>query len=228
MSAVPSLRAELRRLILDGLSDPYTAESCQDAIQTGNHYQSLLLGDERTSGFRTAREDFLDRISFDGRTVLDLGSNLGELSREARRRGAVLVDGYEYDSYFIELANLVNAYNGTTRVSFHQRDITDPACYTGSVDVVLAFSVFTYISGVLEQIARVCKGILVVETHRLDDNLALYIGQISAFFPHHRLLGESDWGGAFPQDVTRAVLVFAQQAETLEEYLAVGAARSGP
>jgi SAM-dependent methyltransferase len=228
MSAVPSCRAELRALILEGLNVRYTAESCQDAIETGNHYQSLLLGDERTSGFRTAREGFLDRIAFDGRTVLDLGSNLGELSREARRRNAILVDGYEYDPYFIELANLVNAYNGTTRVSFYQRDITDPDCYVGSYDIVLAFSVFTYVARVLERVADVCDGIFVVETHRLDDNLASYVDPISAFFPHYRLLGESDWGGTFPKDVTRAVLVFAKQAATIEKHLTTGSSGSDP
>lgn len=219
MSEFPTVQPQLRRLIMDGLSAPYMSESCQDATVTGNHYQSVLLGEERTQGFRTAREGFFDRIDFVERTVLDLGSNLGELSREARRRGATLVDGYEYDGYFIELANLINAYNGTTRVSFSASDITDPRIYTGSYDIVLAFAVFNYIGAVLDRVAEVTDGVLVIETHALNDDLATYVDQISVLFPHHVTLGESDWGGSFPDDVKRAVLVFAKDAQTLKTFV---------
>lgn len=216
MSDFPTVRPELRRLIIDGLSAPYMSESCQDATQTGNHYQSVLLGEERTQGFRTGREGFLDQIEFNGHTVLDLGSNLGELSRAARRRGATFVDGYEYDRYFIELANLINAYNGTTRVSFSARDITDPSVYTGSYDIVLAFAVFNYVGSVLDQLAEITDGVVVAETHALNDDLATYVDQLSVYFSHHVLLGLSDWGGSFPADVKRAVLVFAKDARMLE------------
>src|SRR5712691_1055079 len=146
---IPTLKSELKQLILDGLRRRYVSVSGDDGIETGNHYQSVTLGDERTSGFRSDRAAFLDQIDFRGKRVLDLGANLGEISRAARARGAAVVDGYEYDTFFVEIAQVLNAYNGTTGVSFYQRDITDPTAYDEHFDVVLAFSVFTYIHPVL-------------------------------------------------------------------------------
>src|SRR5690348_5988972 len=113
----PTLRSRIHQLLTEALEAQYTSESCQERIQTGNHYQSVKLGAQQSSGFRTDRAEFLDQIKFTNAKVLDLGSNLGELSRAARARGAWLVDGLEYDPFFIETAQLLNTYNSTTRVS---------------------------------------------------------------------------------------------------------------
>ena len=102
---------------------------------------------------REDRGRFLDMLDLRGRTVLDLGSNLGQISREARARGAALVDGFEIDPYFNEVAQLVNVLTGTTGVSFYERDMADPATYDEPYDVVLAFSAFRFIAGCLEQLA---------------------------------------------------------------------------
>jgi SAM-dependent methyltransferase len=219
MSERPTIKPDLHELILRGLRTRYTSESCQDGIQTGNHYQSVLLGDARTEGFRTAREEFLDRIPFAGKKVLDLGSNLGELSRAARARGAAVVDGFESDPFFVELANAINAHNDVTRVSFFERDITDPSVYNEEYDIVLAFSVFTYISGVLDAIARVTREVIVIETHKLDDNLRGYVAPAAKFFPSWKQLGVSEWSSASPAEGTRAVLAFARTPDALERAL---------
>ena len=84
---IPTIKPALKRLILEALGVGYSSAG-KDNIATGNHYQSLTLGDERTAGFRTDRNPFLDQIDFRGKRVLDLGSNLGEISRAARARGA--------------------------------------------------------------------------------------------------------------------------------------------
>ncbi len=212
----PTIKQQLKQLILDAISANYTAESCQDRIITGNHYQSLQLGDTRTQGFRTPRLEFLSQLDFAGRKVLDLGSNLGELSRTVRQLGATLVDGFEYDPYFIEIANLVNAYNEVTRVSFFQRDATNPAIYQEHYDIVLAFSVFTYASRALEQIAAITDELFVLETHKLEGNLeADYIQPVARYFPHYRILGESEWGTVMDPTQSRAVIVFAKEASKL-------------
>lgn len=212
----PSAKNELKELILESLKLGYMAQSCKDGIQTGNHYQSVTLGNEQTSGFRTDREEFLDQIDFEGKKVLDLGSNLGELSRAARARGACLVDGFEYDQYFLEISSLVNAYNETSRVSFHRRDATDPSIYSEHYDIVLAFSVFTYISSVLEQIAEITDQLLVLETHKLEENLeSSYLTPVLRYFPHYEILGESEWGTQFDARGKRAVIVFAKHEPTL-------------
>lgn len=212
----PTTKQQLRQLILDAISANYTAESCQDRIITGNHYQSLQLGDTRTQGFRTPRLEFLSQIDFADRRVLDIGSNLGELSRTVRQLGASLVDGFEYDPYFIEIANLVNAYNDVTRVSFFQRDATNPAIYREHYDIVLAFSVFTYASRALEQIAAITDELFILETHKLENNLESdYIRPVARYFPHYRILGETEWGTAMDQNQSRAVIVFAKEESKL-------------
>jgi SAM-dependent methyltransferase len=216
---IPTVKRELKELILDALNRAYTS-SGKDGIETGNHYQSITLGDERTNGFRSDRAVFLDQIDFRAKRVLDLGANLGELSRAARARGAALVDGYEYDPFFVELAQMLNAYNGTTGVSFYERDITEPGIYREHYDIVLAFSVFTYIGGALERLAEVADEALVIETHKLDGNLESgYLGPVRKFLPVYEVLGESDWGRSLPEHQTRAVIVFARHRAALDRVL---------
>jgi predicted RNA methylase len=65
--------------------------------------------------------------------VLVLGSGTGHLAREARTRGAALVDGIEPDERLLLIARLLNAYHGATRVSF-STSVTDPR---DAYDVVL-------------------------------------------------------------------------------------------
>ena len=216
----PDLEPGLRELILRALDDPYQSRSCQDEIPTDNHYQSITLGAETTPGFRSPRDDVLDRIVFEGRHVLDLGSNLGELSRAARARGAALVDGLEYDPYFVSVANTVNAYNGVTRVSFFERDITAPETYAERYDIVLAFSVFVYVRPLLPLVTGIANDLLVLETHRLEDNLEEhYVAPVLEHMPYHRLLGESEWGLVGGDPGRRAVIAFARSEETLDRCL---------
>jgi 2-polyprenyl-3-methyl-5-hydroxy-6-metoxy-1,4-benzoquinol methylase len=211
-----SVKDNLRELILKSLSTNYISESCKDSIQTENHYQSVTLENTRTAGVRTYRGGFLDQLDLQGKKVLDLGSNLGEMSRAARARGAYLVDGFEYDQYFVDIANLVNAFNRTTRVSFYQRDITEASAYGEHYDVVLAFSVFIYIRPVLQQIARVTDHLLILETHKLEDNLdSYYLEPVSEYFPHHKILGESEWATRHDASAKRAIIAFAKEESAL-------------
>jgi SAM-dependent methyltransferase len=225
---IPTTRPELKQLILDALKRRYISVSGDDHIETGNHYQSVTLGQERTSGFRSDRATFLDQIDFRGKRVLDLGANLGEISRGARARGAAVVDGYEYDPFFVELAQLLNAYNGTTRVSFHQRDIANPDTYRERYDIVLAFSVFTYIHRVLDRLASMTDEALIVETHKLDGNLENgYLAPVRKFLRVYEVLGESDWGRSLPSDQTRAVIVFARDQAALDRAMGRSGMRRG-
>jgi SAM-dependent methyltransferase len=212
-----SVEADLKQLILAAISQPYTSLSSMNEVQTGNHYQSLDLRGERTSGHRSDRREFIDLIDFSGKRVLDLGSNLGELSRVARARGAALVDGFEYDSFFVETANAITAYNGVTRVSFFERDLTDPSVYREHYDIVLAFAVFNYIEKLLAEVASITDELLVVETHKLEENRLeqKYIGPLSEHFPCHRVLGYSDWLQHSEAPGKRAVVVFARDPDLL-------------
>ncbi len=219
---IPTIEGRLRELILASLAMPYISTSSKDDIETGNHYQSVALGDARTEGFRSSRHEYLDLIDFRGKRVLDLGSNLGDLSRAARDRGAVVVDGYEYDRFFVEVASAINAVNRTTRVSFFERDITEPASYTEVYDVVLSFSVSHYVYPVIDVVASVTSELLVVETHRLEgDNLeSHYIDPVTRYLPAVRVLGYSDWSLTGGAEDRRAIVAFARTEERLAAGLA--------
>jgi methyltransferase family protein len=217
---IPTTKPELKSLILEALKQSYTSVSGMDNVETGNRYQAVTLGDERTPGFRSGREAFLDRFDFSGKRVLDLGANLGEISRCARNRGAAMVDAFEYDPFFVEIAQMVNAYNGTSRVSFYQRDITDPSIYGEHYDIVIAFSVFIYIQGVLQHLAEITDGVLLLETHRLSSNLeSTYLTPVGRLFPHHVILGASEWGNGSNPDGQRAVIAFAKSDAALRAHI---------
>jgi SAM-dependent methyltransferase len=218
MNETFTLEPKVKDLILGALGANYTSVVCKHGvrIEAGNHYQSVALGEFKTQGFRDDRAKIFDQLDFEGKKVLDLGSNLGELSRAARLRGASLVDGFEIDTYFLEIADLINVYTGVTRVSFYQRDIGDPATFVEPYDIVLAFAVFGQGAGrTLESLAEVTD-VLVVETHRLEGNLESgYMAPVAQYFPYHRMLGESDWGSTFDRHEIRAVIIFAKTEEAL-------------
>jgi methyltransferase family protein len=223
-----SVEERLRALIESGLALPYTSHSGFDGTATGNHYQSVALGGEATSGFRGDRAAVLDCVDFRGRKVLDLGSNLGEMSRSARARGARLVDGVEYDPFFVELAQLVTAFNRQSRVSFRQGDITDPSIYRERYDVVLALSVFHYVSRVLDEIAAITD-VLILETHMLHGNFdSGYLLPVQERFPSMRVLGQTDWGQMGDGSETRLVIAFAKERAQLGEILTAPHAWSQP
>jgi hypothetical protein len=220
------MTAELEALVLSALETPYSSFSATDDSETGNRYQAVGLGDRSTRGLREDRGRFLDALDLRDRTVLDLGSNLGEISRAARTRGAALVDGFEIDPYFNEVAQLVNVLTGTTRVSFYERDMADPSTYTEPYDVVLAFSAFRFIADRLESIAAITD-VLVVETHELKGNFdERYLGPLTEHFPAYRMLGESD-AERLRAGGVRAVGVFARDEGALAGALAPQLRSSG-
>jgi SAM-dependent methyltransferase len=216
---VVGLTADLEQLVMKALETPYSSFSATDESETGNRYQAVGLGDRSTRGLREDRGRFLDVLDLRGRKVLDLGSNLGEISRAARARGAALVDGFEIDPYFNEIADLVNALTGTTGVSFYERDLADPSVYRERYDVVLAFSAFRFIAGCLDRIAAITD-VLLVETHELKGNFEeRYLDALRERFPAWRMLGDSDVERLRAGGV-RAVALFARHESMLTGALA--------
>ena len=215
----PTVKEELRHLILRALEVHYTSESSVDKQQTGNHYQSVTLGKMRTKGFRTDRHEFLDKINFQGKRVLDLGCNLGEMSRSARDFGATWVDGYEYDPYFVDIARLVNVHNDVTGVAIYQGDVSDASLYRSHYDIVLAFSVWVYIMYVIEKVAAITDRVLLFETHKLENNLHVYTELIGKYLPYHHVMGYSEWGASLDTKEKRAILLFAHSQDAIDSAL---------
>lgn len=189
---VPSIKNDLRALVTKATQVPYVARSIHNSIPTGNNYQTLALDNSLHHGGRQSRECFLNRIDFTGKTVLDIGANTGENSRIARKLGASLVDGYEYDPYFVEIGRVVNALCGMTRVSLFQGDCTRPELFEGmKYDVVLALAVWVYIEDTIKQISRITD-VMIFETHTLDHGIEFYYQPILKYFPHVISLGYSE------------------------------------
>jgi SAM-dependent methyltransferase len=195
-------------------SQSYVSISSLDNIKTGNNYQSIVFDKVLKGGGRPARDLLVRSLNLKGKTVVDLGANTGEMSRIARRLGADLVDGFEYDKFFVETGRLVNGVTGTTRVSLFQADITDRRFYADKkYDIVFAFSVFVYIRHALADLARVTK-VLILETHTLDHGLPMYIDAVTQHFPAYRMVGMTDMHKN--PHKSRALIAFAANEQALE------------
>lgn len=204
---VPSFRDRYIDLIVEANKQKYTATSIHDQIRTGNNYQSTNFGGIFLQGARSQRRSLLERIDFDNASVLDLGCNTGQVSRDIRQLGALLVDGYEYDPFFVETGRAMNAALGTTRVSLFQGDITNPKLYqTMQYDIVVGLSVYVYIASRIPDIAKVAD-LLVFETHTLDHGLDFYLHNLLPHFPFAKHLGYSE-NDKDPRK-SRAFLVFS-------------------
>ena len=207
-----ALREAIKNLIVSTTAKKYISTSSHMDYKTGNRYQSLDLGGELLGGYRTGRGALFDAFDFAGKTVLDCGCNLGEMSRMARRRGAMLVDGIEYDPLFVAVGRLVNALNGISRVSVYQGDLTNPTTISGTYDVTLAFSVFPYILPVLDRVAAATKEVLVLETHDVSERLfKTYIEPMAGYFPFNTFVATTDFGDG---ESDRAVFAFAKDAKS--------------
>lgn len=63
------------------------------------------------------------KIDFSGKSVADLGANLGHFSRFAARHGAREVHGYDLDDRLSRAATLLTSLRGMDNVHFHTCDI---------------------------------------------------------------------------------------------------------
>jgi SAM-dependent methyltransferase len=188
-----SIQANLRETIMTHLKTPAVSLSSHEAKRTGNAYQAIRLGDQVIPGFRSAQRHVFAGVNLKNKTVLDLGSNLGEVARDAARAGAASVHGIEYDRYFVQMARLIAAHNDLSNVSFQQGDLTKPETYKGRYDVVVALSVFTYVKDYVAKIAAMTGELLIVETHAVKENWHKhYVRLLSRHFPYVALVGVSD------------------------------------
>ncbi|MGV8026742.1 MAG: class I SAM-dependent methyltransferase [Anaerolineaceae bacterium] len=189
---IPSFIDQYKKMIINAMNEPYIARSNFNSIPTGNNYQTIDLGDVEQKGGRLNRLKFLYQIDFQDKTVLDLGANTGENSRIVRRLGAKLVDGIEYDPYFVEIGRAINAVSGMTRVSLFQGDCTKPQEFEGKrYDIVLALAVWVYLQDTIKDVAEITDA-LVFETHTLDHGMEFYYEPVLKYFPYAVSLGYSD------------------------------------
>jgi len=186
------LQADMRNVIIRYLRTRAMSLSSHEAKRTGNAYQAVRLGDKVLPGFRAKNRNVFAGIELAGKTVIDLGCNLGEICRDAARAGAQEVHGIEYDRYFVQMARYVTAYDGLD-VFYRQGDLTRAETYGGNYNVVSALSVHTYIRKFIDKIADMTKDIFVIETHSIGaDWKARYLDGLKEHFRHVAIVGISD------------------------------------
>lgn len=127
-------------------------------VSTRRHgiYSTFTLpGLDDMPGVRDTRQRFADFFvdqDLTGKTFLDLGANVGAMSFEAARRGAV-VTGVEYRDDRVWLMQSIANHFGFSNATFVQADFNDPGwvkpIFGQQYDIVLCSSVDEYIDDVL-------------------------------------------------------------------------------
>lgn len=119
------------------------------------NYQSYYLeGEGYNNGSRNTEYRFEQMGIGDlkGKSVLDLGCNLGSMCIEAYRRGARNIVGLDYQKEYIEVGKRLVKYNGMN-INLRQADLTKvkktlkfiKGYFNGSIDVVFALALYKHI-----------------------------------------------------------------------------------
>ena len=210
------LQTRIKKAIVDVFRAP-ARSIAGDGYMTGNHYQSIRLGNESINGFRSMREDVFAGIDFTGKSVLDLGSNFGELSRLARRRGAREVAGIEYDPLFVKIAKYINVYDDIEHVNFSVGDITKKEIFSKQHDIVLAFSVYKMLEKNIVDVAKSVDQFLILETHALTPGLLRrYIEKILPHFSYCCIYQGTEVGVSEKPSERRALMLFSMRGSRWE------------
>jgi tRNA (mo5U34)-methyltransferase len=163
-------------------------------VVTSGNKSAALCNDEAALIF--------DRVDLSGRSVLDIGAWNGFFSFEAKRRGASRVlatDSYCWSHPHIhgrETFDIARSALGL-EVDAREIDTTDLSAETvGTFDIVLYLGVFYHRYDAIEslaKVARLAKGLLIVETHLELRNVDV---PAMVFFPGRELAEDpTNWWG---------------------------------
>jgi 2-polyprenyl-3-methyl-5-hydroxy-6-metoxy-1,4-benzoquinol methylase len=118
-------------------------------------YQSYYIEDEFVGGSRNIPYRF-DKFGIDndltGKTILDLGCNLGGVAQECYRRGARKIVGIDFNKNYIECARDLARFNGQ-QINFLKMDLIKPGVvenfvteyFNDGVDIVFCLAIDKHI-----------------------------------------------------------------------------------
>ena len=217
-----NLIKQIEKLALKAVLEGEGSHSVHENLATGPKYQKIEVEGASYDAFRDeSRYKFLRQIPHANARVLDIGSNFGVTSRYIASLGASEVVGFEYDPYFIAVANLVNISKKVKNVRFVEGDATRSAelARLGVFDIVYALSSFNYAQYTIGTIAENCLDYFVVETHLATPGVfRKYYEQIGRYFSAYKILGFTDHGRG--SDGKRLFIVFARSKQDLERFTA--------
>jgi SAM-dependent methyltransferase len=214
----------LHSSIIEGLKlfvvSDYTSASPTNGTHTGNRYQDVRLGDGLTKGFRSSRDSLFSKIRLSGKTVLDIGSNLGETSRKMSMLGADKVFGLEFDINFHMIATAL-ASEAKLQNVFHLTGDSLTFDY-GSLNfsTVALFSVWPFSEPRLEELHSSGARNVILETHEVNtvSELEAYLKRILPLWPFYSILGSTDHG--YEGKGKRFWILFSTSLEELESMIA--------
>lgn len=114
--------------------------------------QVIIEGEHKE---RTAeRQAWLDHSDLRGKTVLDLGCNLGLFTTGAARHGATTATGIDIQPSVIEAARTIGDFFGLHNADFDVVDLTSPSAreQIATRDVVFAFAIYDHLTGRHKQV----------------------------------------------------------------------------
>jgi SAM-dependent methyltransferase len=147
----------------------------------------------------------LDEVDFQGKTVLDLGCNLGNFCREAARRGAARVVGVDLPdtaAAAFEIANWAELWN----VDFLGLNLPEEAAEirrlsgVDAFDIVFLLATVRHIGGWADWINDLCADVLYLEGHSVDE-VDTYAAALAADFATVKYMGTTK--DHFPRPLLR-------------------------
>jgi predicted RNA methylase len=142
------------------------------------------------------RKAWISALNPQGKTVLDLGCNLGVYALEAARLGAAAATGIDIQPNIIAAAGELRDFLGLSNAHFSAVDLTSESARAAvePFDIVLAFAVYDHLTGrrkrvppwelehnyldITEWLARLAKSQLIVEFHNRQTPWADYFERL--------------------------------------------------
>ena len=143
-------------------------------------YQGNVIVDGKRDIEQRVDEMNLRSCDFDGKTVLDVGCNLGTMSLWARDNGASKVVGVECFHNFKLLADIYKFYTKTNNVEFIEEEIIpEEIDKFGKFDIVFYFAVEASL-GIPEKLKDITNELLIYEGHNTKDQrrIELKLGEL--------------------------------------------------
>ncbi len=139
----------------------------------------------------------IERATLAGRSLLDLGSNVGGMLFESQKHAPARSVGVEVDAAKVATARRVAAFNGLEQVRFERLDIErlEPADVGGPFDVVYCLAIVAHLERperLFELLGRICSGQLYFEGNEGTDVEATRRSLSAAGFREVAHLGSCD------------------------------------
>jgi SAM-dependent methyltransferase len=212
----PTLRPQLQELLASALAERTAGDDDADASPLDP--AAAVVRDDAATRRRLAA---LDGLTLHCRRVLDLGADLGDLARAARRAGAELVDAVEIDPARVELARLLCVLQDVDRVSWFEGDAGLGSTYADEYDVILAFGpALPAMRPILPRVVQNLRGVLLAELPPSGPAIDANDETLATVLPARATLAEPDEAGV-------VVVACASEEAVLRQHLAAERAEVG-